>query len=192
MINSEVFWQVVRDRAPRWNGEIFLIFALTAVLLIMVCSLRRLGLRRSALAVGVYTYVYNVLVTTLFMREQYPYYRYTLRVDFIRQIFVEHSAFAAAEGLLNFLMLLPLGLALPFFFKRYAVAKTCAIGGGLTVFIEVTQLAARLGELQADDLILNYAGCMAGAYIYAAISTIYKRRRKKRIAEKTNCYKTQQ
>ena len=152
MINSEVFWQVVRDRAPRWNGEIFLIFSLTAVLLIMVCSLRRLSLRRSALVVGVYTYVYNVLVTTLFMREQYPYYR----------------------------------------FKRYAVAKTCAIGGGLTVFIEVTQLAARLGELQADDLILNYAGCMAGAYICAAISAIYKRRRKKRTAEKTNCYKTQQ
>lgn len=184
----DTFMRVFESRAPRWTAETAWLFALLFVYVLALAAL--CGARKWRLAgiMLLFSYIYNVLVTTLLMREPSEQIRYTLRINFIRQIFLEHDGFAAAEALLNFLLLFPVGLFMPVLLKKYAVLKTCVFGFALTVFIEVTQLVTRLGELQADDLILNYLGCCTGAWLLAALGTaVRKISLKRKKIDKTSC-----
>ncbi|MCD7740840.1 MAG: VanZ family protein [Ruminococcus sp.] len=108
------------------------------------------------------------------MRTPYPEIRYTVSVQFIGQIFLDHNPYALFEALLNFVMLFPVGLFMPLFFKRKKAVKTTLFGAAFTLFIEITQLITHLGEFQTDDVILNISGCAAGVCIYILISHFSK------------------
>lgn len=184
----DTFMQVFENRAPHWTAETAWLFSLLFIYVLALAAL--CGARRWRLAgiMLLFSYIYNVLVTTLLMREPAEQVRYTLRINFIRQVFLEHNEFAAAEALLNFLLLFPVGLFMPILLKKYATLKTCLFGFALTVFIEVTQLVSHLGELQADDLILNYLGCCTGAWLLAAIGeTVRKISLRRKKIDKTSC-----
>jgi glycopeptide antibiotics resistance protein len=180
----DVFLTVLENRSPQWNAQIAWLFVISLALLVptaRICGAKKL---RLAGIVLLYTYLFNVLVTTLLMREPAEQIRYTLSVNFIRQIFIEHNAFAASEAILNFLLLFPVGLFMPVFFEKFATLKTCVFGFVFSLFIECTQLVTHLGEFQTDDLILNYLGCCAGAWILAAIGFLTRKYSKK--SEKIN------
>lgn len=173
----EIFLETLKNRAPRWTAETAWLYALLLVYLTalaFLCGVRGKKLLGTA---ALYTYVFNVLVTTLLMREPADHIRCTLKINFIRDIFIEHNAAASAEAVLNFLMLLPVGLFMPVLFGSFRTLKTCVFGFALTLFIEITQLVTRLGEFQADDLILNYLGCFAGAWIAEGIYALKRRNR---------------
>ncbi|MCD8095953.1 MAG: VanZ family protein [Ruminococcus sp.] len=121
---------------------------------------------RTAVAALLYFYIFNVLVTTLLMRTPYSYYRCTLEIQFVNQIFVQKDLYALSEALLNIMMFLIPSIFLPFFFKEHEALKTLCCGLGFTLFIEITQYFTRLGELQTDDLIMNFSGCLLGVLIY--------------------------
>ncbi len=112
------------------------------------------------------------------MRTPYAEIRYTISVQFIGQIFLDHNPYALFEALLNFVMLFPVGLFMPLFFKRNKAVKTILFGAAFTLFIEITQLITHLGEFQTDDVILNISGCAAGVCIYILISHFFKSHRK--------------
>lgn len=171
----DTFMRVFESRAPHWTAETAWLFSLLFIYVLALAAL--CGARRWRLAgiMLLFSYIYNVLVTTLLMREPAEQVRYTLRINFIRQVFFEHNGFAAAEALLNFLLLFPVGLFMPVLLKKYATLKTCLFGFALTVFIEVTQLVTHLGEFQSDDLILNYLGCCTGAWLLAAIGAAVRK-----------------
>jgi glycopeptide antibiotics resistance protein len=67
----------------------------------------------------------------------------------------------------NITMFIPVGFVWPFCFKKLdTIGKVVLAGGGLTLFIELTQLPfyARCSDI--DDLIMNTTGVFIGAIIY--------------------------
>jgi glycopeptide antibiotics resistance protein len=171
---GEIFFQVWQNRVPRWDFEIALIFALCFVVVFTLAII--FGARRLKLAgiMLLFTYIYNVLVTTLLMREPVQEARYTFEILFVKQIFTDHNLFALAETILNFLLLFPVGLIMPLLFKNLGALKTCIFGAAFSFAIEYTQLVTHLGEFQTDDLLMNTLGCCFGALITAILTAIWR------------------
>jgi len=70
----------------------------------------------------------------------------------------------------NILLLLPLGLLFPLYFKRISFKSTVITGIIIPLLIEVGQLGLylfRMGTrtVDIDDVILNFIGFMLGFYI---------------------------
>ena len=163
---KESFMLALENRFPRWNGAIAIIFAASLFLLAYLMQRKHCSKLRTSAAALLYFYIFNVLVTTLLMRTPYSYYRCTLEIQFVNQIFVQKDLYALSEALLNIMMFLIPSIFLPFFFKEHEALKTLCCGLGFTLFIEITQYFTRLGELQTDDLIMNFSGCLLGVLIY--------------------------
>lgn len=173
-----ILLQVLKRRMPLWSAADAVLFAAGAVLLLLL--FRRLKLRRFQYAAGaaLYIWTFNVLVTTLLMREQAEGYRYDLRIFFqLKAGFIDGNSYALCELALNFIMLVPVGLLLPLLLntrKRFIISALC--GSGLSAFIELTQLLLRLGELQLDDFAANSLGAFAGAALSCCIYIRIKQR----------------
>ncbi len=70
----------------------------------------------------------------------------------------------------NITMFIPVGLVWPCCFKKLdTIGKVVLAGGGITLFIEITQLPfyARCSDI--DDLIMNTTGVFIGAIIYFCV-----------------------
>jgi glycopeptide antibiotics resistance protein len=77
----------------------------------------------------------------------------------------------------NLLMLLPMGLYLPGFFKRLRkLGAFCICMAALIFVIEAAELLLRRGSFDIDDFILNMAGALIG---FAVWRIIYKARQKR-------------
>lgn len=63
----------------------------------------------------------------------------------------------------NFLMMLPLGLLLPWGSRSFGFLKTVFTAACLSFLIECAQYITRLGYFDVDDLITNVWGAAAGA-----------------------------
>lgn len=75
----------------------------------------------------------------------------------------------------NVAMFIPVGLAWPYCFKKLdTIGKTVLAGGGVSLFIEITQLPFYSRCSDIDDLIMNTAGVFIGTMIYFGV----KRRKK--------------
>ena len=73
----------------------------------------------------------------------------------------------------NTLMFIPWGFMRPLLWKKQQGLRRAIFGAiGLTVFIEFVQLF--IGRsVDIDDIILNFAGSMAGSGLYALVSAIF-------------------
>ena len=79
----------------------------------------------------------------------------------------------------NIMMFIPVGLTLPFCFKKLdTIGKTVLVGARFPIFIEITQLPFYDRCSDVDDLILNTTGILIEAFIYFGIKrlTIRKKR----------------
>lgn len=186
---AEAFRTVINARFPQWDGETILIYILSVIWAVLVCVYMKMKKGKVFGVALLFSYIYSVLVTTLFMRTVYPTYRYTLEINFIRQILVEHNKIILAESALNFLLIMPVGFFMPLLINKRPYLKTALFGLTMTLFIETTQLVTRLGEFQTDDVILNFGGCLFGVsaiwLLDKAFAAIY-RTRKKRTEERKN------
>ena len=73
----------------------------------------------------------------------------------------------------NITMFIPVGLAWPYCFKKLdTIGKVVLAGGGLTLFIEITQLPFYSRCSDIDDLIMNTTGVFIGAIIYFGIKCL--------------------
>ena len=80
----------------------------------------------------------------------------------------------------NITMFIPVGLAWPYCFKKLdTVGKAVLAGGGLSFFIEITQLPFYSRCSDIDDLIMNTTGVFIGAIIYFCVKHL--NRSKKRV-----------
>lgn len=182
-----ILLQVLKRRMPLWSAADAVFFAAGAVFLLIL--FRRLKFRRFQYAAGaaLYIWTFNVLVTTLLMREQAEDYRYDLRIFYQLKVgFTDGNSYALCELALNFLMLVPVGLLLPLLLKtrkRFIISALC--GAGLSAFIELTQLFLRLGEFQLDDLAANSLGAFAGSVLSCCIYIRINRRENLQKVNKT-------
>lgn len=79
----------------------------------------------------------------------------------------------------NFVMLLPLGVYLPFLYRRFrkfaGFFAVTFISFLVSVSIEILQLATNYRSTDVDDIILNTLGAVAGFLIYQVIRAIISR-----------------
>ena len=79
----------------------------------------------------------------------------------------------------NVMIFIPVGLALPFCYKKLdTIGKTVLAGGTFTLFIEITQLPFYSRCSDVDDLILNTAGALIGAIIYFGVKHLKARKKR--------------
>ena len=79
----------------------------------------------------------------------------------------------------NIMMFIPVGLTLPFCFKKLdTIGKTVLAGAGFPLFIEITQLPFYDRCSDVDDLILNTTGILIGAIIYFGVKRLTIRKKK--------------
>jgi len=79
----------------------------------------------------------------------------------------------------NLLMLLPMGLYLPGFFKRLRKLGAFCICIVVLIFIvEAAELLLRRGSFDIDDFILNMAGALIGFAIWRGIARGWRRRKR--------------
>jgi len=75
----------------------------------------------------------------------------------------------------NFIMLLPLGIYLPFLYRRINnflfVFLTCLF---TSISIEVLQLATRFRSADVDDVILNTSGAVVGYLLFRMMLLVYQ------------------
>ena len=170
----EMLFKVFSDTSPHWDMGIALLFAASFAAVCLTSFLFGARGRKLAGIMLLYTYVFNVLVTTLLMREPYPYRRYTLEINIKKYLFDRQNEYQFCYELLNLFLIMPIGWFMPVLIKKHPVIKTFIFGLALTLFIEFTQLFTRLGEFQTDDIILNSLGCLIGAWTITAIGALFK------------------
>ena len=76
------------------------------------------------------------------------------------------------DTILNLILFVPLGVFLPFLYKRYHHIKTVALTGFLfSLSVEIVQMFG-WGSTDINDLIINTAGACLGYLIYYLVSKI--------------------
>ena len=79
----------------------------------------------------------------------------------------------------NVSMFIPVGIVWPCCFKKLdTLGKAVLAGGGLSLFIEITQLPFYDRCSDIDDLILNTTGVLIGALIFFGVKCLVSRKRK--------------
>lgn len=81
-------------------------------------------------------------------------------------VFVEGDSSLLLENILNFLLLVPVGLFLPFICRhRVRLSRGLLFGFSVSAVIEISQLILKRGLFEWDDMIHNALGCMAGCFL---------------------------
>lgn len=79
-----------------------------------------------------------------------------------------------AEIVINILVFIPVGLLLPFPFKRIKMYIVLLLGIGLSFTIEFLQFAMKTGYCEIDDLFHNFIGTFIGFCLYSFILSLFK------------------
>lgn len=91
---------------------------------------------------------------------------------------------------LNFCLFLPMGIFLPIVLRKisWSVVKITAIGGLISIGIEIIQVlfAGRMGDI--DDIIFNTAGCLAGGILWKLCNGFFTKREYSAFAIKSWCF----
>lgn len=75
----------------------------------------------------------------------------------------------------NIIMLMPIGLFLPFIInKRYVALQTILFGAVFSLFIEVSQKVLHVGFFEVDDLLNNIVGVALGCTISSVFKNIIR------------------
>lgn len=114
-------------------------------------------------------YVILLLCITLVFREKSV--QINCRLEPFRQCDINKPGLVTMtfEMLANIMLFIPIGLVLPYSFKKIKWRQTVLIGFAFSISIEVMQLVLRRGCFDIDDLIHNTLGCLIGVLLYMAL-----------------------
>lgn len=99
-----------------------------------------------------------------------------IAVDLIGQGHLEwlfHSKHLIIELAVNVALFVPLGLALPFVFKKISLLKAAVIGFSSSFLIELLQCFIDNRDSSIDDLICNTLGAVIGYLLYLLIKRLF-------------------
>ena len=85
---------------------------------------------------------------------------------------IRHGFAGASHELLNVLMFVPIGLALPFVLKSHKFGQTVLVGFCFTFAIEFLQGFSNQRDGNTDDLICNTLGVIVGYLLFLLIKLI--------------------
>ena len=127
----------------------------------------RIRFYQAASGLALLAFLGIVLASTVFTRT--PGRERSLQLELFwswKKVLFEHSQPLLKENLLNMLLLLPMGLLLPFVFgRRLSWRQGFLAGAAVSAGIETCQLVLCRGLFEWDDMIHNGIGCMAGCLL---------------------------
>lgn len=124
-------------------------------------------------------YLFAVYSSLVFSRATYPTYNYSLIPFYSYYQTIKGIEKLTMEIIGNIIMLMPVGILLPFNLKKDKFKTTLIIGFLITFSIEFMQLIFKRGLFETDDLIDNTLGVVLGYLIYKIICTIIKKQKRK-------------
>ena len=117
-------------------------------------------------------YVLIILYCTLFVKELSPNYRYDYHLFWSYRADGDGS-FYFKENMLNAFLYLPLGILMPWVFKKVKGWQVMLLAICLSVSVELIQLILKCGFSELDDVFHNTLGCVAGFFLYKGIEAVY-------------------
>lgn len=117
-------------------------------------------------------YVFLVLCTTIFFREETFLKRYHLRPLWS---YTELYNNIIVQLIMNIMMFIPIGLFSGGALKKKNIWNVIGIGLVLSLFIELTQLITTRGVFNVDDIIHNVLGSVIGFSFFVLCYKIIKR-----------------
>lgn len=145
------------------------------VYLIVLVWLRKENSRwfsgRALAAAVLAVYYYLIILYTIVFRPVYKAPRYHLELFWSYRKALEGNSYLLYEIVLNYVLLLPVGLLLPVAYRR-GFWFTMAIGFLTSFGIECSQLFLRRGLFEFDDIIGNVFGVVIGYLVYKLFSRI--------------------
>jgi len=116
-------------------------------------------------------YVFLVLCTTIFYREETFEKRYYLQPLWSYSVLYNKLL---AQILMNVMLFIPIGFFVGGALKKKHIWNALRIGFALSFFIELTQLITTRGVFNVDDIIHNILGCVIGYGIFRLCHIILK------------------
>ena len=116
-------------------------------------------------------YVFLVLCTTIFYREETFEKRYYLHPLWSYSVLYNKLL---AQIIMNILLFIPIGFFTGGAIKKKHIWNVIGIGFLLSFFIELTQLITTRGVFNVDDIIHNVVGCVIGFSFFVLCYKIIK------------------
>lgn len=121
----------------------------------------------------IFLYLTQVFATTVFTRD-YTEQRFALTPFWSWRLAMQGDTGLKEEIILNFLMLIPVGIFLPILFsKRFKLRYGILLGIFISITIETCQFIWKCGLVETDDLIGNTCGCVIGCIATVIYQKIY-------------------
>jgi glycopeptide antibiotics resistance protein len=117
-------------------------------------------------------YVFLVLCTTIFFREETFVKRYHL---YPLWSYTELYTTILAQLIMNIMMFVPIGFFVGGSLKKKHIWNVIKIGFLLSLFIELTQLITTRGVFNVDDIIHNVLGCAMGFFCFVICYKMIKK-----------------
>ncbi len=116
-----------------------------------------------------------ILWITILSREKLigtpiSYHPFHVLVSFLKEV---QRGRIGANFLGNIILFMPVGMLIPAVTGRKKMWRSVVAGGGLSLFIEITQLITSRGCFDPDDVMLNVLGCVIGYGLYRAARTVF-------------------
>lgn len=162
------FYDVIRLQSLYWNlrQHIFLIGILVLVSVIMSRSRKIPFIRVMAFDLALF-YLLLVIEATVLARTSSENVMIEAELFWSWKTVIRyHDWILLKENVLNILMLMPIGLMVPFICDRkVGFWSGLLLGSFISFGIEISQLLFKRGLFEWDDIIHNALGCMVGVLI---------------------------
>lgn len=117
-------------------------------------------------------YIFLVLCTTIFFREETFEKRYYLHPLWSYSVLYNKLL---AQIIMNVILFVPIGFFAGGALKKKHIWNALGFGFVLSLFIEVTQLISTRGVFNVDDIIHNTLGCVLGFLCFVLCYKLIKR-----------------
>ncbi len=163
-------FQIIIDYNPTWTRQelIAYCFLITAYAIIGGNYVKQKRLTISQyISIGLLiSFIVVAFGSTVFTRTPSGKCKYNLKIFWSWEKVLKGNKFLLQENLLNMVMLMPMGILLPFCVRRRVKWWHGLLAGlMLSATIETLQLVLQRGLFEFDDMIHNSFGCMIGVFL---------------------------
>lgn len=148
------------------------LFICTIVLLLLKAKISNSIFVRQVSFCLLIGYLFLVLCSTIFFREDTYEKRFMLRPFWSYSVLYNRLL---AQIIMNILLFIPIGFFVGGTLKKKNILNALGIGFSLSFFIELTQLVSTRGVFSVDDIIHNVLGCAIGFLCFVACYKTVKR-----------------
>lgn len=163
-------YQIIMTHNRMWTAREIAVFSVIVLCAFVVCiHLIRYGKIRISQGIAAMLLIFFlgiVFGSTVFTRTATVREYELVPLWSWREVILHHDMFLLQENLLNCILLMPVGILLPFIAGHKVGWKTALmIGVLISAVIETSQLVFMRGLFEWDDMIHNGIGCIMGCAV---------------------------